>query len=179
MEPVEDFLSVLPRLLPFSASVNSEAEATEIAQPAPMKRASLSRCRFSSFNWTVIRSPAQRVEAFDALALASSSGPKLPRLPAMVDDDSADKRSSINRKSPASLWPDRAPAHRPSSRRIVESEGRARGGGDAKAIHQRLRAVVAGADRDSQLVENSPNVVRVNSFEDEGDHRGFVASRCR
>src|SRR6478735_7133912 len=54
----------------------------------------------------------------------------------------------------------------------VEVEARARRGGDAEARHQRLRAVVARANRDVLPVEDLRDVVRVHALELEADDAG-------
>src|SRR5688572_13647264 len=46
--------------------------------------------------------------------------------------------------------------------RVVEVEARAVGGGDAELPHQRLAAVVAGADADAVQVEELGDVVRMH-----------------
>src|SRR6476659_8193982 len=43
----------------------------------------------------------------------------------------------------------------------IEPEARPRGGGHAERVHQRLRAVVAGADGDVLFVEDGAEVVRM------------------
>ena len=51
----------------------------------------------------------------------------------------------------------------------VDAEAGAGGGGDAEPLHQRLGAVVAGADRDAVAVEDLGDVVGVDALELEGD----------
>jgi predicted enzyme related to lactoylglutathione lyase len=47
----------------------------------------------------------------------------------------------------------------------VDAEAGAGGGGDAEAVHQRLGAVVAGADGDAVAVEDLRDVVSVDSLQ--------------
>src|SRR6478735_1714691 len=54
----------------------------------------------------------------------------------------------------------------------VEIEARARRRGDAETRHQRLGAVVAGADGDAFPVEDLRDVVRVHTFELEARDAG-------
>ena len=46
--------------------------------------------------------------------------------------------------------------------------------GDAEAAHQRLRAVVAGADADALAAEDLGDVVRVDALEGERDEAAAV-----
>ena len=68
----------------------------------------------------------------------------------------------------------RRSARSTSVARVVDGEGRARGGGDAEAAHQRLRAVVAGAHADALAAEDLADVVRVGALERERDQRAAV-----
>ena len=63
--------------------------------------------------------------------------------------------------------------------RVVEAERRAARGGHVEAHHQRLRAVMAGADGDAFLVEDRADVVRMHAFEHERDHRRLLRAPCR
>src|SRR5690606_12771314 len=56
----------------------------------------------------------------------------------------------------------------------VESEAGSCGGRDAEALHQWLRAVVAGANGDVLFVQDGPEIVRVNAVEREADDAGAV-----
>src|SRR4051812_6644307 len=56
--------------------------------------------------------------------------------------------------------------------RVVEVEARAVRGGDAELAHQRLAAVVAGADADAVEVEELRDVVRVDPLNVEADDAG-------
>ena len=58
--------------------------------------------------------------------------------------------------------------------RGVDGERRARRRGDAEAPHQRLRAVVAGADADALAAEDLGHVVRVHAVERERDERAAL-----
>ena len=62
-------------------------------------------------------------------------------------------------------------------RRVVEIEARPRAGGDAEPVVQRLRAVVAGADRDALLVEQLGDVVRMRLRRREAHDAGLVLGR--
>ncbi len=46
--------------------------------------------------------------------------------------------------------------------------------GDAEHFHQRLRAMVAGADRDARIVQYGGGVVRVHPLDVEADDSGAV-----
>src|SRR5439155_16189568 len=59
----------------------------------------------------------------------------------------------------------------------VEVEARAVRGRDAELGHQRLAAVVAGADRDAVHVQHLRHVVRVDALEVEGDDPGAALRR--
>ena len=59
----------------------------------------------------------------------------------------------------------------------VEVEARARRRGDAEPRHQRLRAVVAGADGDAFPVEDLRDVVRVDPGDVERDDPGAALHR--
>src|SRR3954469_8437246 len=61
--------------------------------------------------------------------------------------------------------------------RVVEVEARAVRGGDAELAHQRLAAVVAGADADAVEVEELGDVVRVNALDVEADDPGAAVRR--
>jgi hypothetical protein len=52
--------------------------------------------------------------------------------------------------------------------RIVERERDPCSRGNAETIHHRLRAVVPGADRDSLLIQNGPDVVGMDPLEHDG-----------
>ena len=45
---------------------------------------------------------------------------------------------------------------------VVDGERRAGGGGNAKSVHDRLRAVVTGSYRDALAIHHGTDVVRVN-----------------
>lgn len=51
--------------------------------------------------------------------------------------------------------------------RIIEGKARASGRGYVEELHHGLRAVVAGADCNSLLVEDRTNIVRVHAFDRE------------
>src|SRR4029077_12074756 len=53
---------------------------------------------------------------------------------------------------------------------VVESERSARRGRDAEALHYRLGAVMPGSDSNSLLVEDGPDVVRVDTVQQEREH---------
>ena len=52
-------------------------------------------------------------------------------------------------------------------RRVVHRERRARRGRDAEAIHDRLRAVMAGANRDAFAIDDRADVVRMDAVHHE------------
>src|SRR3546814_9750434 len=58
--------------------------------------------------------------------------------------------------------------------RVVERQRRAAGGADAEPLQQRMRAVLAGADRHALDVEQGGQVVRVRALDQERDHRGLA-----
>ena len=62
---------------------------------------------------------------------------------------------------------------------VVEVEAGAGGGVDAEQAHQRLGAVVAGADADVALVEHLADVVGVDVAEREAEHAAALASTLR
>ena len=47
-----------------------------------------------------------------------------------------------------------------------------------KPIHHRLGAMVAGAHGDSLPVQHRSDIVRMNPFHHEREHRGFLARRA-
>ena len=57
---------------------------------------------------------------------------------------------------------------------VVERQRRAAGRRHAEELHQRMRAMVAGADRDAFQVEQGGQVVRMRAFDQEADHRRLV-----
>ena len=61
-----------------------------------------------------------------------------------------------------------------SSSRVVHGERGAAGGRDAEALHQRLRAMGAGAHRDARAVDDGRNVVGMQPLHREGDDRALV-----
>ena len=73
------------RVLPFNVSVISDADATEMAQPAPMNLTSLT-ISFSSFSWRVSRSPHSGIEAF-GFGARIFHGAEVARLFRVIDDD--------------------------------------------------------------------------------------------
>ena len=54
-------------------------------------------------------------------------------------------------------------------RGVVEPHGGARRGGDAEALHQRLGAVMADADRHALAVDDGADVMGVDAVQGEGD----------
>ncbi len=62
-------------------------------------------------------------------------------------------------------------------RRVVEVEAGPGAGGDAEAVVERPRAMVAGADGDALLVEQLGDVVRVGLVEREAHEAGAVLGR--
>src|SRR5262245_41927544 len=61
--------------------------------------------------------------------------------------------------------------------RVVEVEAGAVRRGDAELAHERLAAVVAGADRDAVEVEELGDIVRVRALDVEADDAGALLSR--
>src|SRR5438477_8389361 len=61
----------------------------------------------------------------------------------------------------------------------IDVKAGTRGRGKAKAFHQRLRAVMSGANRDSHLlIENGGEIMRVNIAQCKGDYASaFVSIR--
>src|SRR4249919_3225867 len=57
---------------------------------------------------------------------------------------------------------------------VVEGQRRAAGRGYAEELHQRVRAVVSGADCHAFQVEQGGEVVGVRAFDQEADYRGLV-----
>ena len=58
---------------------------------------------------------------------------------------------------------------------VVQVQRRPGGGRHPEVAHERLGAVVAGADRDPVLVENGADVVGVNAIHHEGQNRRLVS----
>src|SRR5260221_12568906 len=58
---------------------------------------------------------------------------------------------------------------------VVHREGRARRPRNLEAIHHRLRAVMAGPDRDTFLIEDRADVVGVHAVHDERQDAGLLA----
>jgi hypothetical protein len=50
---------------------------------------------------------------------------------------------------------------------VVKSQRSAHRGGHAEAVHDRLSAMVAGPNRDTLAVQNSPHVVGMHAFQNE------------
>src|SRR5205814_5481799 len=63
--------------------------------------------------------------------------------------------------------------------RVVDGQARSRRRGNAQAVHQDLRAVVAGADADRMPVEDLGDVVAVYALELERDDPGTVVADRR
>ena len=59
---------------------------------------------------------------------------------------------------------------------VVYGETGADGAGDAIAIHDRLGAVMSGADSDAKLVDKGAHIVGVGVADKEREHGGLV--RC-
>jgi hypothetical protein len=57
---------------------------------------------------------------------------------------------------------------------IVGGETRTRGGCDAEALHQRLRAMVPGAHGDALTVQYLRHIMWVRAFDGKGHDRAFV-----
>src|SRR3546814_10974524 len=58
--------------------------------------------------------------------------------------------------------------------RVVERQRRAAGGADAEPLQQRMRALLAGADRHALDVEQGGPAVRVRALDQERTHRGLA-----
>ena len=128
------------------------------------------------------RAPTGRARAWsrrgsppDSRACARSSGVTRARGRASRPRRLPRSRSCFPRSSenPLNLV---EPAHQRLDIRFiaVRREARARGRGDAEQVHQRLRAMMAGADRDALVVQYGADVVRMNPVEREADDSGAV-----
>src|SRR2546425_6973401 len=60
---------------------------------------------------------------------------------------------------------------------VVERKGSTRSSGDPEALHNGLRAVMARPDRNTLLVENRPDIVRVDAFDYEREHARALSRR--
>ncbi len=63
--------------------------------------------------------------------------------------------------------------------RVVHREGRARGRAHAEAAHQRLRAVMSGANAHAEPTQDLPDVVRVSALQGERHQGAPVSGRSR
>ena len=54
-------------------------------------------------------------------------------------------------------------------RPVIDAEARASGRLDAQRLHQRLRAMMAGADRHALFVQDSAEIVRMHPVDGKGD----------
>ena len=61
---------------------------------------------------------------------------------------------------------------------VVHRQRCARGRGHAEAIHDRLRAVMTGADGDALAIHDRPDVVRVHPVEHERQDAGLPPRRA-
>src|ERR1700753_1523043 len=140
--------SASARVLPFTASVISEAEAVEIAHPCPSNRTS-SILSPASLSRSVNRSP-HRGFTPSALASAASSGPKFR-----------------GRR----LWSRITSRYKSFRSMAVLGEERpgAGGGRHPEEFHHRHGAVMAGTYRDAVLVEDRAEIVRMHALHDEGN----------
>ena len=59
---------------------------------------------------------------------------------------------------------------------VIKGEGGARGGRDAEALHDRLRAMVPGSNGDPLGVEDGADVVGVDRVEQKREYARFLAS---
>src|ERR1044072_475133 len=62
--------------------------------------------------------------------------------------------------------------------RVVEGKRSARSRGNLETLHDWLRAMMAGANGDALLIEDSANVVRMNIVDRERDHTQFFFRRA-
>ena len=152
------------RDLPLTASVSSDADATEIAQPLP-SNADVGDAIAVELHVDRQLVAAQRIEARPRARSAGSSLPKLRGLPVVVEDDVAIEVFEVHASAEHLARVARAPrpAASISVARVVERERSARRCGHAEELHHRHRAVMSGAHRDAFGVENRAEVVRVDA----------------
>ena len=116
------------------------------------------------------------------LVVCRRQGPKVAWLLAVLQNHFLIKvpksRSSDIRRTPPAPCGCPLTKASTSSSRVVERKRSACGGRNAKALHHRLRAVVPGADSDALLVQDRPDVVRMDPFEHEGKHRRLFLRRA-
>ena len=152
--------------IPITSSEAIEALACEIAQPWPEKRTSSTRFSPSSLSWTFSSSPQSGLKSSNSRSGLGQLAPVM-RLLVVIQDVLAIEvvhQPNTPRTEPS------ASIRRSTSSRVEWTAKLARDvAGDAEAAHQRLRAVVAGADADALAAEDLRDVVRVHAVEVEGD----------
>src|SRR5580698_7394380 len=167
--------SASARVLPFTASVMSEAGAVEIAHPCPSNRIS-SILSSASLRRSVSRSP-HRGFTPSALASAVSSGPKFlgRRLWSRITSryKSFSSMGSLGEERPGARDGRGEPVDLLEG--VVEGERSVRGGRYLEEFHHRHGAVMAGADGDAILVEDRAEIVRMHALDDEGHQACLVA----
>ena len=164
--------------MPSSSSVSSEVAAVEIAQPLPSKATSATLPSSSSLRKTCCSSPQNGFVSSNSRS-NSSRRPKLCGPLVVLEDLVAVElvhRSTVARAR-------RPPGVEQALDQAVDllaggvdAEAGAGRGGDAEALHQRLGAVVAGADGDAVAVEDLGDVVGVDALELEGDGAAAVVA---
>ena len=169
--------SASARVLPFTLSVIIEAEAVEMAQPVPWNATSADAIAVER-QVDGLAVAAERVVAL-GLAVGVREGVEVARPLAVVEDDFLVEIAQVGhqRNIPMTLSI-AADEGIDLVARVVEAEGGARRRRQAVAVHDRLGAVVARANRDPLAVEHGADVVRVNAVENEGENASLVARRA-
>ena len=155
--------------MPTSSSDAIDADACEIAQPWPEKRTSAMRPSSPTLELDLQLVAAERVVVLE-LEVGIGQLAEVPRLLVVLEDVLAVEvvhrlgEDLLHRAEPGDQAVDVVV-------RRVHGERRARRRRDAEALHQHLRAVVAGAHADALAAEDLGDVVRVDAVERERDRR--------
>ena len=163
--------------LPCTISVSIDVAACEIAQPRP-----------ENFTSSIVSRVLAEADVDRHLVAAERVHPlgvgvgvlhhAVPaRVLVVVEDHLAVELVELAHPSTFFTRSTPATSRSTSSANGVEVEARARRRRDAEPRHQRLRAVVAGADRDALPVEHLRDVVRVDPVDVERDDPGAALRR--
>ena len=177
--PCRTARAIAARSLPLTASVISEAEAVEMAQPLPSKRMSSTALAVQAHEHACSRSPHSGL----CPSACASRRVELAEIARAAGCDRGSRRGRDPSGPSAEHLARLARAPRPARRRpprCCSSANEARAvAGTPKNVHHRHGAVVAGAHRDALGVEDRAEVVRVHALMRERQHRGLVGARCR
>ena len=120
---------------------------------------------------------AQRIVAFCAVRRVLERNREVARPLVVVEDDFLIQVAEVGHYAKTSFTL-RMPATSASmsSYGVVERQRGSGGGGELKAVHHRLRAMMTGADRDALPVQDGADVVRMHAIDYEGKYaRPFAA----